>query len=287
MFRLTTYVLLACGLKCLGAGDLRAQSAFDYLRQALVRTVAFSGLMYDYDYKEGLCLAGVLLNEDEYRDVSFYFEGGTRYRIVGIADEDVRDCDLFLYDNSGNEITKDARTDNMPILHYQPTVGGNRTIRLKNYKSSNVSFCILVVMKYRYFGCEPRSALLAEALSNAIRLAAISSLAGTTFAPRTWCLFGGLYSSGQADGMVNFHIGSSGDYVFLGAGSNNVHDVDVFGIQQASVGSRTGSTICQDNSSDRAALASCYLSNYGNYYMSYQNYESQGDAFIFGVVLKQ
>jgi len=283
--------VIAAGLIIVLTSVLHSQTAFDYLRQALGRTVIVSGIQYGYEYNDNLCLAGVLLSSGQSAALTFNFNSGTRYRILGIADEDVQDLDLYLEDSRGDVILRDVQTDSLPILNYNPDFSGKRTVRIKNYRSSQISFCIMVILKQRtYLMANPPSFnLLSQALVNVTRLAENYSFTGTSFPPQTFCLFGGMYGSGQSDGIMNFQIqsGQGGSYAFLGAGSNNCNDVDLQVIQQNREGEIAGTTQCADNEVDKYAIVSCDLWSWNYYYMQYTNYNSLGTSFVFGVVMKE
>lgn len=269
------------------------QSAFEYLRQALAKTVLVSGLQLGYEYKDGLCLAGVLLENGRSTSLGLNFESGTSYRIIGVADEDVLDLDLFIEDSQGRVIVQDTQQDNLPIVDYTPLYSGKLTIRIRNYKSNGLSFCIIVVLSQKtYMSFSPPSyKLLAQALDNAVTLSELyDAFTGTTFVRNTFCLFGGVYNSGESDGIINFQVpsGLGGRYVFLGAGSNNVTDVDLKVIQQSNLGEIDGYTIVKDEKEDvSTAIVSCDLWSRHYYYMRYTNYRSSSKAFVFGVVMKE
>ncbi len=266
------------------------QSAFEYLRQALARTAIFSALQVGYEYKDNLCIAGVLLRNGENSTLKFYLERDNNYRIMGIADEDVLDLDLFLEDSQGRILVQDAKDDNLPIINFSPSSSGQYTIRIKNYRANTTSFCIMVLLKENKYSTLslPSSILLTEALDNIVDLSELYSLTGTKFIPNTFCLFGGLYNSGVSDGIMNIQIpsGEGGNYLILAAGSDNTKDVDLEVIKQTASGQTTGNTIGQDKKIVKIAIVTCDIWSWNYYYIKYTNYQSSGKAFVFVVFMK-
>lgn len=271
--------------------SLISQNAFQYLRQSVIKTIIVSGLQYGYEFNDSSCIAGILLKNGESGAIGIYLNRQNEYRIIGVADENVLDLDVHIEDSQGKVIVQDTQNDNLPLINYKPSISGYHVIRIKNYRSTSVSFCILFILKKRPGSSTtpPSIKLLTQALDNSITLSELYSLTGTSFIPKTFCLFGGFYKSGEADGMSDFQIpyGQDGKYVFLSAGSNNVDDVDVKVIKQSKEGTISGLTICQDNSTSKMAIVSCNLLNSNYYYLEYKNYKSTDRAFIIGVVMKE
>ena len=47
-------------------------------------------------------------------------DSGVEYKIVGVCDSNCRDLDLFLYDENGNQVSRDASNDSLPIVTVTP-----------------------------------------------------------------------------------------------------------------------------------------------------------------------
>ena len=69
------------------------------------------------------------------------FSQGLSYIIVGCSDdENVSDVDLFLYDDDGNELKRDADTSKLAILSFVPNYDVRLKVVIKNYKSATPYF---------------------------------------------------------------------------------------------------------------------------------------------------
>ena len=60
---------------------------------------------------------------------SIQLNGGTRYQIVGVCDNDCTDFDLRLFDPAGRMVAEDVLTDDTPVVSVTPRRTGTYTIR--------------------------------------------------------------------------------------------------------------------------------------------------------------
>ena len=56
-------------------------------------------------------------------------DSGVEYKIVGVCDSNCRDLDLFLYDENGNQVSRDASNDYLPIVTVTPRWDGRFLLR--------------------------------------------------------------------------------------------------------------------------------------------------------------
>ncbi|HEX4610975.1 MAG TPA: hypothetical protein VH092_22485, partial [Urbifossiella sp.] len=69
-----------------------------------------------YGYVDGICFLSAFLHKGQ--DVKFTrdFEAGVKYAVVGGGDNGTKDLDVFILDENGTEVAKDALADNIPIV---------------------------------------------------------------------------------------------------------------------------------------------------------------------------
>lgn len=261
---------------------------FDYLQQALVRIITQSTLMNlaDYGYINGNCLFGVYLSEGDSHNLNMHFERNRNYVVMGAGDNDINDLDLALLDSSGGTIANDTETDATPILQFRPRDTGFKKIKITNYDSDAPGFCVIVVLTETNGG-KFSMTQISEALDNVIARSSIVSLFANRFAEGTFCLFGGKLREGEDTSLYNTSL-APGDYVMVGAGSNNIGDVDTFVIRQNGVDSQSGEQICADTETDNTPICA-FEADSGEYYLfKHKNYScSSAEGFVFSVLLKK
>ncbi len=63
----------------------------------------------------------------------FTLKKGITYKIISVCDEDCADLDLVLYDENGNEISRDTSNDSAPIVDANPAWTGQFRLKVKMY----------------------------------------------------------------------------------------------------------------------------------------------------------
>ena len=58
-------------------------------------------------------------------------DGGVRYAIVGVCDNDCSDVDLRIWAPDGTKLAEDIQTDDTPVLEFTATVTGQYTLRVE------------------------------------------------------------------------------------------------------------------------------------------------------------
>ncbi|MBF0550281.1 MAG: hypothetical protein HQK60_07080 [Deltaproteobacteria bacterium] len=88
--------------------------------------------------------SGKYLSEGDYFTIRTTLSRGNQYVIMGAGDSTVRDLDIILYDENGNEIDRDTQTDATPMVAVSPRWTGTFYIKVKMYRGfgySNVAIC--------------------------------------------------------------------------------------------------------------------------------------------------
>jgi hypothetical protein len=273
-----------------GASAAMAQtiSVFEYLEQALVKVVGQATVfnLANYDYVDGSSLLGVYLAQGRSQSFTMNFEAGVEYLVLGGADNDVVDLDLELVSMSGTVLQNDSQTDAVPYLNFQPSTTAKRTIRLKNFQSYQPGFCAMVILRKRrggYFSLNQ----IADALDNLMVLARTASQFSFQFAQGNFCLFGGRASQGGSSGLFDVQL-REGSYAMVGAGSNNIQDVDLSVVRQYQRNRTRGVVLAKDDDRDNAPMCLFNARWNENYYLQCINYASRGggSGFVFAVLLE-
>jgi hypothetical protein len=268
---------------------VRAQeSIFDYLSQALTKIVASATIvnLANYDYVSGNCLYGVYLSEGESQSLIRHFEKGVDYYVLGAGDDDIIDMDLALLSTTGEVLIEDTDDDATPILQFTPNYSGKMTLKITNYNSTQDGFCVMVILRESYSG-NFSLYQIGEALDNVIQNSQVAYLFSSRFARGTFCLFGGRLN--ERDGTYLYNMQPSpGRYALVGAGSDNISDVDLFVVRQRARGVTTGAEIAKDEETDNRPICTFTVYSGYHYLLRHKNYSSYRKlpGFVFSVLLR-
>jgi len=255
------------------------QAQYSYLVDALAKIKDRALELNNYTFTSGGSIYGAYLQNGSSISLTYPFEYGNDYKIIGYADEDVQDLDLYLLTIDGDEITKDVTTDNTPELDYTPPYSGSRTIKILNYQSSAPSFCLIAIL-VREYDYGNKKELFRQAAYGISLMSGVLNEADLIFTSG-FCLFGSYLSSSSSDFFDNFSVETSGDYTYFASCSDNGEDTDVIIHDKNS-----GEIICKDQTTNKYAATSCSLSSYKTYKLEYKNYRSDGGAFVISAIMK-
>lgn len=89
------------------------------------------------------------LDDDDYTYYTLTLKQYWTYRITTVCDGDCGDIDLYLYDENGNSISSDLKTDDFPIVGCSPTWTGQFKLKVKmiNCTRNPCRFAIAVFRK--------------------------------------------------------------------------------------------------------------------------------------------
>lgn len=269
--------------------EIKAQtSIFDYLTQALSKIVAGATVinLANYDYVDGNCIFGVYLSKGAAHSLSTQFEGGVNYYVFGAGDNDIIDLDLTLLSSAGEVLLEDSDNDATPILQFKPNYSGNMILKIKNYNSYQAGFCVMVILRESDSGNFSMNQI-AQALDNVIKNSRITYLFSSRFARNTFCLFGGRLNNGEDTFIYNTQP-PAGRYAMVGAGSNNISDVDLFVIRQQARDYTTGTEIAKDTATDNHPICTFTVNPGYSYLLMHKNYASYGNSagFVFSILLE-
>jgi hypothetical protein len=105
---------------------------------------SFSQSLYNYA-KSYLRENGYTISADQQADLAQgetaghvkTFYSGNRYMIIALSDDsDVSDVDVFLYYTNGTLDSKDADTEKIAVLTFEPSYTRDMRVVVKNYASS-------------------------------------------------------------------------------------------------------------------------------------------------------
>jgi hypothetical protein len=70
------------------------------------------------------------LDDDANESLNIPLDGGTRYVMVGVCDQDCSDVDLTIYDPDGNEVDSDLETNDKPAIELAPRSDGRYRVKV-------------------------------------------------------------------------------------------------------------------------------------------------------------
>jgi hypothetical protein len=71
------------------------------------------------------------LNSAANESMMVNLDGGVRYAVVGVCDNDCTDVDLRIWAPDGTKLAEDIQTDDTPVLEFTATVTGQYTLRVE------------------------------------------------------------------------------------------------------------------------------------------------------------
>jgi hypothetical protein len=87
------------------------------------RTLGQKGFELTHDIYSGS------LKQGETEDVTVELDGGSRYVIIGVCDNDCKDLDLQLLNRAGREVDRDVERDDYPVVAAEPGRDERFTVR--------------------------------------------------------------------------------------------------------------------------------------------------------------
>ncbi|HTR20436.1 MAG TPA: hypothetical protein VMH88_06215 [Gemmatimonadales bacterium] len=92
----------------------RWEDQVNNLLKTASKTLADKGYKQTHEAKTGS------LHNSESESFTLELDGGTDYAIVGVCDNDCDDIDLRLFNDDGDEVDSDTKTDDVPIVVASP-----------------------------------------------------------------------------------------------------------------------------------------------------------------------
>jgi hypothetical protein len=290
-FRLATvvYVLMVFGLTPILPIAWSQEPVFDYLDQAVDNLTVHpsSANLTDHDcFSNGSCIFGVSLNTGNYHEITANFDENVDYLIFGAGDDRILELDLKLISSNGVLRLQDGTNDAFPALQFSPGTSGEMRLRVTNVDSLGAGFSVMLILEEND-AADFSLNQVREAFDNLASTSIAGLLTASRFARETFCLFGGRLREGQSNFLYNTKPGA-GDFALVGAGSDNVDDVDIFVYRQIGLDSASSRLIARDAESNNHP-SSLFTVESGYYYLiRHKNRTSRDDesGFVLSVLLQ-
>ena len=114
--------LLVAAIGCAATSEALAQNA--YQQQIRTQMTRHSGTVLQQGYVADRDLMMGSLNSGAREAAMINLQGGVRYKIIGVCDNDCTDVDLRIFGPDGTKLAEDILTDDVPILDLTAPVGG-------------------------------------------------------------------------------------------------------------------------------------------------------------------
>lgn len=230
-----------------------------------------------YGYVDGICFLSAFLHKGQ--DVKFTrdFEAGVKYAVVGGGDNGTKDLDIYILDDNGNEVAKDALTDNFPVVEFTPRRSGRYTVRVLMYDSgNNGGFGTVGILKVGGFEVPVRNQ--AAALSNLIGQAnnvdrQVKEQVYFSSGNNQWAVFGSIIRAGE-DLTVNNITPGGGRRAWVTGGDTTVEDVDLY------LTDANGKLLAKDEDDDARPLLDYRTRPGERYSVRIKNVRSRGASLI-------
>jgi type II secretory pathway pseudopilin PulG len=117
-----TSTLLAAALGSLATSTAAAQNTFQQQVQRYMANAA--SRIRELGYNPDREMITGSLNDDASETMRINLQGGGRYAIVGVCDNDCSDFDLRIWGPDGTKLDEDIETDDTPVLEFVAPVTG-------------------------------------------------------------------------------------------------------------------------------------------------------------------
>jgi hypothetical protein len=235
----------------------------------------------DYGYVEGICLLAAFLNNKGEIEFVRSFTKGERYAVVAGGDNGVKDLDVKILDERGNEVAADTQTDANPVVEFTVPRTGQYTIKLVMYQSGkNGGFATAGVLRKGGFEIPIRN--LSTALANlVVECEQIVKKAEKNGADvlfnsgnNQWAVFGSIIRSDESLTLTGLTPGK-GMRVWVTGGDTTVQDIDLYLLDS------DGDVIKKDEDDDARPLIVHETRGNGTQYgLRIKNVRSRGPALI-------
>jgi opacity protein-like surface antigen len=120
-------------------------SADQYEDEVVAQLLMVEGAALTEGYEQFGDIALESMDDTDADVYELYLDADTDYMIVGVCDSDCRDIDFRLYDEYGDFITEDVRSDDAPVLEFTTGAGGGFYIEIEMF-DCGVSPCTYGIM---------------------------------------------------------------------------------------------------------------------------------------------
>lgn len=101
-----------------------AQAQNQYVQQIRAQLSRAANTIRSQGYVPAQDMISGNLNQGARESMMVTLNGGTRYAIVGVCDEDCTDVDLRIMGPDGSQLDEDIETDDTPVLEFVAPVTG-------------------------------------------------------------------------------------------------------------------------------------------------------------------
>ncbi|MBL7798360.1 MAG: PPC domain-containing protein [Saprospiraceae bacterium] len=280
-------LLVLLTLQTLSAQAQRECGPPKYMRQSLanviVKGILLNGLS-EMGYNKDVSIMGTYMPEGEQVGFTTTLNAGTLYAFVGGGDDDVTDLDIYLYNERGTEVARDAKADNSPIVTYTPTTTGRYTVRVKMYSTRTAgSFASMLIMSNRGYNIPVNTlkSAISDLFSAVETICNNSTKMGYLSTTNQWAMFGCVLEDGGSTTVSSIKLSGTRRSVIVGGGDQNAFDVDLF------LYDAQGNLLKKDEATDAHPLLIYSASATPEYQLKMKNARSGGNrSLIMSAILE-
>ena len=233
----------------------------------------------DYGFCD-TCYLAAYIQPGNYSFLTTDLEGGRTYLFGGAVGEG-NDLDIIVLDSSGDEVARDTKTDNVPIVEFTPSYTGRYTIRLKLYSASGGRFCSMVLMQKGGWALPVENLSRAgQTMLNRCRNVARQVPACFLEEPGEWAVIGHVLDPQETATFSDMRFGS-GRRVVVAGGDSKTRDLDL-GLFEDGNG---GAALDTDTLPDDEPILDARTSSSRRYRLMIENAKSSGATVVMTAIL--
>ncbi|MEY3173686.1 MAG: hypothetical protein RLZZ436_1600 [Planctomycetota bacterium] len=233
----------------------------------------------DYGFCD-TCYLAAYIQPGNFSGITTDLQGGRTYLFGGAVGEG-NDLDIIIVDSSGDEVARDTKTDNVPIVEFTPSFTAKYTIRLKLYSAGGGRFCSMVLMQKGGWTLPMENLSRAgDVMLNRCRNVARQVPACFLEETGEWAVIGRVLNEREAAVFTDMRFGG-GRRVVVAGGDVKTRDLDL-GLFENGDG---GAALDTDTLPDDEPILDARTSSGQRYRLMIENAKSDGPTVVMTAIL--
>jgi hypothetical protein len=233
-------------------------------------------------WHDGVAVLGAFVQPGRSSSFRFPLRAGEVYSFIGGGDDDARDVDITVTDDTGRSVATDTDTSADPVVVFRAPRDGAYTVKLELYDAPVASFLALAVLTdspNRY--TVPIDIVVSAMTKSLVQAAYLDrSRGGARYhdADNQWAIFGQVLRQGESMRISNLTMDGR-NHTIVAAGDETAQDIDLFV-------RRSGRLIGADEDKDPIPMVTQWTTAGGGYEIEVKNVRSGGPSLVVATIIE-
>jgi hypothetical protein len=254
------------------------------MKQSMIRLLAPTSVLLeksDYGFTQTAYL-GAFLHPGNFSYMTTVLNAGQSYGFIGAGDNDVRDLDIIIEDESGKVVAEDVKDDATPVVQFTPRKTQRYKIKLKLQDARVACFCGMVWLRKGGWSVPVRNLDVAmDNMLNHCENVASQRSARFLDVPGEWAVIGTIIEEGKTHIINDIRLGTGRRAVTSG-GDTVTRDIDLALFEDGP----SPKIISKDQDDDASPLVQCVATKTKRYGLIIKDAKSNGGTLIFTAILE-